>query len=212
MTRNDIAETIFATALLALAGLLLLSSGAFAAETLTSAYTRFDADKCAHQAGSADEDYGSWHCRGYRGIPVLLSAGDQRMNVTFGKTGSGNLAESESFPGFNNVYKGTVEWRLAAGNPTPFATILEWNVMTQADQEKADGPTPSTGRVLVVTRLGKGGICHVGYVDVRANAGSANELARQIADNHARSFQCGKDKPIVLGAVSPGLGMPGKGQ
>jgi hypothetical protein len=61
--------------------------------------------------------------------------------------------------------------------------------------------------VLVVTRLGPGGVCHVGYVDARANP-NANELAQQLADEKARSFKCGADKPIVTGKVMPGLYMP----
>jgi hypothetical protein len=67
----------------------------------------------------------------------------------------------------------------------------------------------STGRVLVVTRLGPGGVCHVGYVDARANP-DANALAQQIADRHARTFSCGEDKPVVLGKTLPGLGLPGE--
>ena len=48
-------------------------------------------------------------------------------------------------------------------------------------------------------------MCHVGYVDARANP-DANELARKIADENARTFKCGKDKAIVLGKVSePGM-------
>ncbi len=203
MTRTDLAESLFATALLALAGLVFLSSGVFAAESSTSAYTRFDSDTCRHEAGTEEEDYGSWHCAGYRGIPMLLGAGDQRMFVTFGQSAADNLAGGETFPGFNSVYKGTVEWRLAAGEPRPFATILQWNVMVGGD-----GPKPASGRVLVVTRLGPGGICHVGYVDVGANAGKANVLARRIADERARNFRCGTDKATALGAVTPGLAMP----
>ena len=42
-----------------------------------------------------------------------------------------------------------------------------------------------------------------GYVDALANA-NANALAREIADKHARDFICGKDKPVVLGKVTPG--------
>ena len=66
----------------------------------------------------------------------------------------------------------------------------------------------STGRVLVVTRLAPGGVCHVGYVDGRANP-DANKLAQELADKHARGFQCGKDKPVVAGKISAGLSMPG---
>lgn len=70
--------------------------------------------------------------------------------------------------------------------------------MTEKDQENADGPLESTGRILVVTRLGPDGTCHVGYVDAVANT-DANDLARKIADENARTFRCGKDKRIVLG-------------
>jgi hypothetical protein len=59
------------------------------------------------------------------------------------------------------------------------------------------------GRARVVTRLPPGVVCHVGYVDALANV-NANELAREIADKHARDFICGKDKPVVLGKVTPG--------
>lgn len=211
MTRNDIAETVFASFLLGLAVLLLLSSGVLAAEPVTSAYTSFDTAKCSHQAGSDEEDYGSWRCKGYRGLPVRLSAGDQRMFVSFGDLGANDLAASQTFAGFNNADRGTVEWRLAPGERQPFATILRWRVMTQADHEATTkGPSPASGRVLVVTRLGRDGTCQVGYVDARANAGTANVLARRIADEKARAFLCGKDEPVVLGNVSPGLILPGR--
>jgi hypothetical protein len=65
----------------------------------------------------------------------------------------------------------------------------------------------SRGRVLVVTRLGPGGVCHVGYVDALANS-DPNALARRIADEKAREFNCEKDKRIVLGKVGPTLSMP----
>jgi hypothetical protein len=69
--------------------------------------------------------------------------------------------------------------------------------MTPQDRDKATA-TKASGRVLVVTRLGPGGSCHVGYVDARANP-DANALARKLADEHARTFKCGTDKRIVAG-------------
>ena len=54
--------------------------------------------------------------------------------------------------------------------------------------DRTTRPNRSTGRVLVVTRLGPGGVCHVGYVDGRANP-NANELARQIADEQRAHVQ-----------------------
>lgn len=195
-------------ALLALVGWL---SAPASAQSIDYVYTKFDSRKCRHERGRAVEDYGSWLCPGHDKLNVLLSAGDQRMYVTYGPWKKNNIALSQTFPGFNSVYEGTVEWRIeksAGGKARPFATILRWNVMLSADQEKATGPITSTGRVLVVTRLGADGVCHVGYVDARANP-DANELARKIADEHARTFKCGKDKAIVLGKVSEPDMMPG---
>ena len=171
-----------------------------AAQSIEYVYTKFDAKKCRHERGKEVEDYGSWLCPGHEKLNVLLSAGDQRMYVTYGSGKQKDLAASQTFPGFNDVYEGTVEWRIEKtdGKARPFATILRWNVVTPDDREKATGPIKSTGRVLVVTRLGPGGTCHVGYVDAKANP-DANELARRIADEKARTFKCGKDKRIVLG-------------
>jgi hypothetical protein len=180
---------------------LALLSAPTAAQTIEYAYTKFDAKTCKHTKGREVEDYGSWLCPGYKNLAVRLSAGDQRMYVTFGPRTKDNIAGTETFPGFNDVYEGTVEWRIektSDGKTRPFATILRWNIVTAADNEKATGPITSTGRVLVVTRLGPGGVCHVGYVDAKANP-DANELARKIADEHARTFKCGKDKRIVSG-------------
>ena len=180
--------------------LALLNAPALS-QTVESAYTKFDAKTCKHTKGTEVEDYGSWLCAGYAGLRVQLSAADQRMTVAFGPTKKTDLAQSQTLPGFNDIYEGTVEWRIeksADGKLRPFATILRWNVMTPQDRDKATGPTKATGRVLVVTRLGPGGSCHVGYVDARANP-DANELARKLADAHARTFKCGKDKRIVVG-------------
>src|SRR5262245_5017598 len=117
--------TIAAIALCACASAYLPVS----AEELKSAYTDFDADKCKHEPGTEEEDYGSWECPGYEGLTVLLAAGDQRMYMSFGKADADdNLALAQTFPAFNDVYKGTVEWRTVDGHP--FATILRWNVMT----------------------------------------------------------------------------------
>ena len=167
-----------------------------------SVYTSFDADNtCKHKPGREEEDYGSWSCPGQGGLNVYLSAGDQRMQVSFGRNeraASGEKAASETFPGFNSIYRGNVEWRiekLPDGKTRPFATILRWNTRSKADAARDDGK--STGRTLVVTRLNPGGVCHVGYIDAR-NPG-ANEAARKLADGKARSFKCGVDQPATGG-------------
>jgi hypothetical protein len=50
-------------------------------------------------------------------------------------------------------------------------------------------------------------VCRVGFVDARANP-NANALAQKIVDEHARTFQCSGDKPIVLGEKGPGFSGP----
>jgi hypothetical protein len=181
----------------ALCGALLIAAPASAQE-ISYVYTKFDADKtCKHTKGTDVEDYGSWRCPGYGGLIVYLTAGDQRMQVSFGtsaRKAADEVAAGETFPGFNSVYEGTIEWRiekLPNGKTRPFATILRWNTRTEDDVKRDDGK--STGRTLVVTRLNPGGVCHVGYVDGRT--AGANEAARKLADEKARSFKCGTDDP-----------------
>lgn len=169
-----------------------------AAQDISSAYTKLDVRRdCAHRPGKAVEDYGDWRCKGYAGMPMWLGAGDQRMYVSFGSRAKAEPAAEQTLAPFNDFYKGVVEWRLANG--APFATIMRWNVKRAADMENRE----VRGRVLVVTRLPPGAVCHVGYVDALANP-HANELAREIADTYARGFSCGKDNAIVLGKITPG--------
>ncbi|MBM3527832.1 MAG: hypothetical protein FJX62_07050 [Alphaproteobacteria bacterium] len=167
-------------------------------------YTPLDLGRCRHTRGRAEEDYGSWRCAGHAGIAVLVRAGDQRTYVSFGVNAAKEPAARQTLAAFNSAGT-TIEWRIArdSGDPArPFAAILRWNT-TRTD----DGGNPVRGQVLVVTRLGPGGVCHVGYVDGRANP-NANELAQRIADERARSFHCAKDKPVVLGAKGPGFSGP----
>src|SRR5262245_34430268 len=101
---------------------------------------------------------------------------------------------------------------LAAGNQRMYVSFGKADTtdnlaLAGKDSEKDTGPVSPSGGVLVVTRLSPGGTCHVGYVDARTNQ-DANELARKIADERARDFRCGKDKPVVVGKTDPDLAMP----
>jgi hypothetical protein len=48
--------------------------------------------------------------------------------------------------------------------------------------------------------LPPGAVCHVAYVDVKANP-NANEVARDAADRLAKTFDCVKDKISVVGHI-----------
>jgi len=204
-----------AAALGAAALALLAASPAFA-ETIESATTPFNVDKCSHEEGTEPEDGGVWRCKGYGGIAVVMSEGDIRVYVSYGPHALREPAAAETLAAPNG--EGTsIEWRIARerdGKRRPFATIMRWStIVIVGDARNEDGTV--RGEVLVVTRLGQrgefGGVCHVGYVDGRQNP-NADDLARQIADQHARGFRCGKDKPIVLGDKGPGFSGPYGGE
>jgi hypothetical protein len=175
-----------------------------AGQSIDSAYTSYDTKTCPHRAGRDPEDYGEWHCKGL-GMAVLVSAGDQRTTMSFGPRAKDEPAAGQTLQGFNDAYKARIEWRLTRdtrGRAQPFAAIVRWNTFVLDERNTPDKAV--RGQVLVVTRLGPGGVCHVGYVDALANA-NANALAREIADERARAFNCNNDKPIILGATGPGF-------
>lgn len=181
--------------------LLVLLAAPASAQNIESAYTDFDVKKCQHTPGTAEEDYGEWLCKGYNGIPVRMGAGDQRVTISYGNRAKLEPASRQTLASFNGEGR-KIEWRIAPnarGVKKPFATIMRWHTTTTGKNGE-----PVRGEVLVVTRIGIAGVCHVGYVDGHANA-NANALARQIADQYAREFICRRDKPIVLGNKGPGF-------
>ena len=113
----------------ALCALLVMSVPSAMAETIASAYTPFEVDKCTHRKGREVEDYGEWRCRGYAGIPVVMTAGDQRVYVSYGAAAKREVAAGETLASFNGEGK-TIEWRIARaadGRDRPFATIMRWS-------------------------------------------------------------------------------------
>jgi hypothetical protein len=181
-----------------------------ATQSIGSAYTDYDTKLCPHKAGREVEDYGEWRCKGLDGMAVRVSAGDQRMTMSFGPHAKDEPAAAQTLQGFNDVYKARLEWRFARGTDgriRPFAAIVRWNTFLLDEREElaASGrPKTVRGQVLVVTRLGPRGVCHVGYVDALANR-DANEIARRIADEKARAFRCDADKPVIVGETGPGF-------
>jgi hypothetical protein len=182
---------------------ILCSVASDAGRAAESVRTELDLDKCHHTRGSADEDYGSWLCKGYAGIAVHVTAGDQRSYMSYGRNAKAEPAAMQTLAAFNSLGS-NIEWRLdrtASGTLKPFATIVRWNTTVASDAE------PVRGQMLVVTRLAPGAICHVGYVDAIVNA-DAGTLAHAIADERARKFRCGTDLPVVLGERGAAFSMP----
>lgn len=180
------------------------------AETFGNAYTSTAAKDCRKGASFkvGVDDYASDHfCKGIGGFVVLKREDDLRETVSIGrsvKDAAKQPAASQGFGPFNSTTD-TIEWRLDPGG-RPFAAIQRWH-LADNDNPDRDG-RPRTVQMLVVTRLPPGGVCHVAYVDVKANP-NANEIARQAAEK-APAFNCGKDKVRVegLGGRAIELAMP----
>ena len=135
-------------------------------------------------------------CPGKGGLVVLIAEDDLREVVSVGrnrKQAAEEPAANAWFAPFNSSQT-TVEWRTA--DARPFAMIQRWHIADNGDPDKQG--RPNTKAMLVVTRLPPGPVCHVAYVDATANP-TANELARQAADDLARGFACGKDRVKIIG-------------
>jgi hypothetical protein len=158
------------------------------AETVSSAYTSTAEKDCRANATI---------CKGIDGLIVLVQEDDLRRTVSIGRTAK----QAEKEPAANhwfgpfNFTADTIEWR-RDGAGKPFATIQRWYIADNNDTDK-DG-RPRSAQMLVVTRLPPGAVCHVAYVDVKANP-NANEVARDTADRLAKTFDCAKDKVSIVG-------------
>jgi hypothetical protein len=177
-------------------GISGLISGA-SAQTFGSSYTSTAPKDCrVTSAGNGVDDSTIRVCPGKDGLVVLISEDDLRETVSIGRNRAAANKEpaAQNWFGPFNSTANTVEWRALDGKP--FAIIQRWHIADNNDPDKDGRPTAKP--MLAVTRLPPGAVCHIAYVDVKANP-NANELARKAADETARNFKCGKDQVKVIG-------------
>jgi hypothetical protein len=184
----------------ALTGLFYACCGlvaAASAQTFSSSYSSTAPRDCrVSSAGNGVDDSTIRICPGKAGLVVVISEDDLREAVSVGRNRAAAAREpaAQNWFGPFNSTTNTVEWR--ALNGKPFAIVQRWHIADSADQDK-DG-RPIAKPMLAVTRLPPGPVCHVAYIDVKANP-NANELARKAADETARHFECGKDEIKMIG-------------
>ena len=167
------------------------------AQTIGSSYTSTAPKDCrVTRAHNGVDDSTIRVCPGKAGLVVLVSEDDLRETVSVGRNpaAAANEPAAQTWFGPFNSTANTVEWRVLDGRP--LAIIQRWHIADNSDPDK-DG-RPIAKPMLVVTRLPPGAVCHVAYIDVKANP-DANALARKVADDAARGFQCGKDEVKVIG-------------
>jgi hypothetical protein len=189
----------FATIVLVGAGCTLPSpaTAQTAAQAYGSLYTSTAPKDCRVRSGGIPgNETATRVCPGKAGLVVLINEDDLRETVSVGRNVAAAGKEPAANSGFGpfNSTTDTVEWRAIDGKP--FAIIQRWH-LADISSENKDGQPTDRG-LLVVTRLPPGAVCHVAYVDVKANP-NANELARKAADENARDFKCGKDEIKMIG-------------
>ncbi|SHH60716.1 hypothetical protein [Bradyrhizobium erythrophlei] len=193
-SRRDLTSAI-ALALSICAGSGLVSN--VGAQTIGSSYTSTAPKDCrVSGAHNGVDDSATRFCPGKAGLGVLVNEDDLRETVSVGRSHAAAAREPAAqawFGPFNSSHA-TVEWRALDGKP--FAIIQRWHLGDNSDEGKNGRPIAKP--ILVVTRLPPGPVCHVAYVDVKANP-DANELARKAAEGIARGFDCGKDAIKIVG-------------
>ncbi|KZL17048.1 hypothetical protein PsAD2_03251 [Pseudovibrio axinellae] len=172
-----------------------------------SVYSTLDLSETCEVQNTYDEIGGSasWVCQGYGGVPVYVAEGDLRFFVSFGEVAESEPAAGQTLGPWNRLGP-TIEWVLEEG--IPVATILRWYTDIPADiagEDKADADGVYHGEVLVITQLGKGRTCHIGYVDARSNK-NPNKLARDAAGLLAGIWDC-TTSPKLLGGGGLSLGL-----
>ena len=180
-------KTMLGAVLIELTLIALLTTGAFA-QNNDSAYTKINLDNDCSII-EADDFGATFACPGYKGYPVMVAEGDLRMFVSYGLNSLNEVAAQQTLGPFNTVGD-TLEWRLAnyAKGWTPIATILRYYT---------DDGMGDKEQILVVTKVQQGATCQIAHVNA-SKYKNANQIARDIADDMAESFDC-SNQPIVWG-------------
>ncbi|MEQ1697405.1 MAG: hypothetical protein ABL901_16355 [Hyphomicrobiaceae bacterium] len=177
--------------MLVFAGTVVCATGAEAVTTFQkSLFTSIDRKACTTLRSHPDGN--AYRCPGLDGFPIYLAEGDHRTFVAGSIEPEKTRAAQQTLGAFNTPFlhsshRAIIEWRftIKEKRKVPFAMIVRY--FTEMNGRK--------GEVLVVTRIAGKEACHVGYVDALANA-NAIVLARRIADERARTFDCRTDPSI----------------
>ncbi len=190
-------------------GLIVAITGIFVCTVALadSVYSSLDLNETCElqETPDLDESAAVWMCEGYNGIPVYVAEDDLRFFVSFGEAAQNEPAATQGLSPWNRIGS-TIEWVLEDGKPV--ATILRWYTDIPADlagEAKADADGFYRGQVLVITQLGQGKTCHIGYVDARSSK-NANKLARDAAGLLAGIWDC-NSQPKLLGGGGLSLGL-----
>ena len=165
-----------------------------AANPVRSLYTTIELKACKQV--KRHRDGGAWLCDGLAGLPVYVAEGDLRHFVSVGADAQKRRAATQTLGAFNSIFekgsdRATVEWRFdrRGERQIPYAIIVRFHTSREGRR----------GDVLVVSKVSATETCHVAYIDALANQ-DAITLARFVADNQAKAFDC-RNEPHPEGAT-----------
>lgn len=157
-----------------------------------SVFTPIDRKTCTPVKAQADGT--AYLCPGVDRFKVYLAESEGRSFVAGSTDPAKSRAARQTLSASNSPFhppadRATAEWRFVIRDKrkVPFAMIVRY-FTKQAGR---------TGEVLVVSRVAGAESCHIAYIDALANA-DAIVIARKIADEQARTFDCTKS-PAVAG-------------
>ena len=157
-----------------------------------SAYTTIDPKLC--QTAGITTTGTAFLCPGLDGYAISIAEVNGRTFMAAGINPQQTRAAQQALNATNTPLRksgrATVEWRFTIKDQhrVPYAMIVRYFTRSQT----------ARGEVLVVTKIAGSLACHVAYIDALANE-DAIVLARQIADERARAFDC-TAAPTIEGA------------
>ncbi len=153
------------------------------AQTIESAYTKHDYEKC--KVVTDEDPVLERVCEGYAGIPVRWLNGPDASSIFFGDEAVSDDTYDERFA--FAVVQNTIEWRgpRRGAHIEPFAAIVRFQLC-----RAIGGPCRPE---LVLFRLeGRRRSCIAATVNGRR--ADANVRARVLADTFVQNFRCGQDQ------------------
>ena len=150
----------------------------------SSEYSELDLDACNIVERRPEATSATWRCGGPSSVPFWVKLGDGRYDIDAGERVERDFATIGAF----NEIEPTLEWRMADGEP--FALIFRYRDVAIETPDRT---------VLAVEKLARDGEagCRVAQID--GSTPRANDVARQIADQQVRRFECGTDEPRFIG-------------
>ncbi|MAC88967.1 MAG: hypothetical protein CMF73_06550 [Maricaulis sp.] len=185
-----------------LLALSMVGGGAIAAqdEALNSQYTQID-EACV-QSQLPDEPVYEAVCPGLGGWMVHILSGEHGSASAYARPGSArseyiNAPTRGLFGGFHDV----IEWRLDADGA--FATIHRYIHYNTPDVVEFYEGIEEPNTLIVTALAAEGGymVCPVAFVDASVLP-DANLIARAVADELARGWDCGNE-PVLFNDAMP---------